>query len=203
MRADTRKRGGALLATMAVVIAVAAAVAALRSSDEPDTASDSMAGKHMGHGAKYPPSVKHGAPGPGVVAPGFDVARLRGDGRVRLGDYAGRPVVLTFWASWCISCRSEFPRLRDLVRAHRGDDLAVVGITYRDIASDSRAFAKDHRANFTLAKGGEGDPVAREYGIRAIPQLYFIDRSGVIRERMFGAPSTARMEAAVAEISAG
>jgi cytochrome c biogenesis protein CcmG/thiol:disulfide interchange protein DsbE len=204
VRADGRKRGGALLVTMAVVIAAAAAVAALRSGEDSDATSstgDSMAGMHTGHGANKPPSVVKGAPGPGVVAPPFDVARLRGPGRVRLADYAGRPVVLTFWASWCVTCRSEFPRLRALVQAHRDDDLAVVGITYRDIPADSRDFAEDFRANFTLADGGDGDPVAKKYGIRAIPQLYFIDRAGVIRERMFGAPSTATMEAAVVGIS--
>ena len=80
---------------------------------------------------------------------------------------------------------------------------ALIGITYNDIASDSRNFARKQRANFTLAKGGDGDPVARDYGIRAIPQLYFIGRDGVIRERMFGAPSAAAMNAAVAEISRG
>ena len=44
-------------------------------------------------------------------------------------------------------------------------------------------------------------PVAKDYGVRAIPQLFFIDRDGVIRARMFGAPSTAAMNAAVREIS--
>src|SRR4051794_30027225 len=159
-----------------------------------------MPGMHMDHG-KHPPSVKRGAPGPGVVAPAFDVAALRGPGRVRLADYAGRPVVLTFWASWCISCRTEFPHLNALTRTYRGTDLAVVGITYRDLAPDSRQFAKDFHATFTLAEGGDGDPVAKDYGIRAIPQLYFIDRACVIRARMFGTPSTAAMNAAVRERS--
>lgn len=205
MPASGRKHGGVLLGTLAVAIAVAAAVAAVRASDEPDTTSassgDPMAG--MDHGRKHPPSVVDGAPGPGVPAPDFDVARLRGPGRVRLADYAGRPLLLTFWASWCVSCRKEFPNLRELRAAHRDDDLAIVGITYRDLPDDSRSFAKKFRADFTLGKGGEGDPVAHAYGIRAIPQLYFIDRNGVIRERLFGAPSVAAMEAAVAEISAG
>lgn len=204
MRADTRKHGGILLGILAVAIAVAAAISALTAGDDSGSASSGsmadMPGMHTGHG-KQPPSVKQGAPGPGVVAPTFDLARLSDAGRVRLADYAGRPVVLTFWASWCISCRSEFPRLRSLVRAHRGDDLAVVGITYRDLASDARAFAKEFKANFTLAKGGGGDPVATDYGIRAIPQLYFIGRDGVIRQRMFGAPSAAAIDAAVAGIS--
>src|SRR6185312_3906257 len=94
---------------------------------------------HMDHGTE-PSSVRHGAPGPGVIAPAFDVAKLNGPGRIRLADYAGRPVVLTFWASWCISCHQEFPRLRQLAAEHRGSDLAIIGITYRDIPSDSRAF---------------------------------------------------------------
>lgn len=211
MRADTRKRGGVLLGILAVAIAVAAAIAALTAGD--DTGSGSAGdggmpagmhmapGTHMHHGSKHPASVLRGAPGPGVTAPPFDVARLHGDGRVRLADYTGQPVVVTFWASWCISCRTEFPRLRALMRAHTDDDLVVIGITYRDIPSDSRAFAKEFHADFTLAKGGDGDPVAKEYGIRAIPQLYFIDREGVIRERIFGAPSSAAMEAAVDDIA--
>jgi cytochrome c biogenesis protein CcmG/thiol:disulfide interchange protein DsbE len=204
VRADTRKHGGILLGILAVAIAVAAAISALTAGDDSGSASSGsmadMPGMPTAHG-KNPPSVERGAPGPGVVAPPFDVAALRGPGRVRLADYAGRPVLLTFWASWCISCRSEFPRLRALVRAHRGEDLAVVGITYRDLASDSRAFAAEFKANFTLAKGGDGDPAASDYGIRAIPQLYFIGRDGVIRRRMFGAPSRAAMDAAVREIS--
>jgi len=204
VRADTRKHGGILLGILAVAIAAAAAISALTSGDDSGRASSGsmadMPGMHAGNGT-HPTSVKQGAPGPGVVAPPFDLARLSGAGRVRLADYAGRPVVLTFWASWCISCRSEFPRLRSLVQSHRGDDLAVVGITYRDLVSDARGFAKDYKANFTLAKGGDGDPVAKDYGIRAIPQLYFIGRDGVIRQRMFGAPSRAAMETAVAEIS--
>ena len=205
MRADTRKHGGILLGILAVAIAVAAAVSAITSGDDSGNASSSGAGSMadmpgMEHG-KHPPSVKSGAPGPGVVAPPFDLAALRGSGRVRLADYAGRPVVLTFWASWCIECHTEFPRLNTLTRQHRGTDLAIVGITYRDLTGDARRFAKDQKATFTLAQGGEDDPVANDYGIRAIPQLYFIDREGVIRERMFGAPTNAAMNAAVAEIS--
>jgi cytochrome c biogenesis protein CcmG/thiol:disulfide interchange protein DsbE len=205
VRADTRKHGGILLGILAVAIAVAAAVSALTASDDSGNASSSgsmadMPGMHMGNGGR-PASVKRGAPGPGVEAPPFDVARLRGPGRVRLAEYAGRPVVLTFWASWCITCRSEFPKLRTLVQDHRGDDLAVIGITYRDLAADSRAFARKFEANFTLAKGGDGDPVANAYGIRAVPQLYFIDRAGVIRQRLFGVASEDAMNAAVREIS--
>jgi peroxiredoxin len=206
VRADTRKRGGILFGILAVAIAVAAAISALTAGGDSGSASSGSGSSSMAdmpgmnHG-KNPPTVTHGAPGPGVVAPAFDVAKLRGPGRIRLADYAGRPVVLTFWASWCYECHIEFPRLNTLVRDHQGTDLAVVGITYRDIDADARQYAKDAKATFTLAKGGDGDPVAKTYGIRAIPQIYFIDREGVIRRRTFGTPSQAAMNAAVAEIS--
>jgi peroxiredoxin len=205
VRLDGRKHGGVLLGILGIVIAVAAAVSAFgASNDDGGTTTADATHSHtagMGEGGAHPPSVRTGAPGPGVVAPGFDVESLTGTGRVRLADYAGRPVVLTVGASWCITCHEEFPRLRALVQQHRDDDLAVIGITYHDIPSDSRSFAKRFRANFTLAQGGDGDPVALEYGIRAVPQIYFIDRTGVIRQRDFGAPSQAAMAAAVHAIS--
>jgi len=198
-----------MLGSLALALALAAGIGAWRSRDDADakaevksssgTAMADMPGMHMG--GSHPASVTHGAPGPGVAAPPFDLRTLNGNGRVRLADYAGRPVVLTFWASWCISCRHEFPALRDLTQRSSGSDLAVVGITYRDIPADARAFAQEMRANFTLALGGDEDPVARAYGIRAIPQIYFIDRHGVIHARRFGAPSASQLRADVAAIS--
>ena len=153
---------------------------------------------------KGPATVDPDGSGSGQQAPDFDLAKLTGRGRVKLSDYAGRPVVLNFWASWCIPCKEEFPRLKALVAkpSSKQNDLAVIGITYRDIPEDARSFAKDEGATWTLAKGGDGDPVAREYGIRAVPQLYFIDRDGVIRKRIFGGPSADVIDQAVAEITA-
>jgi cytochrome c biogenesis protein CcmG/thiol:disulfide interchange protein DsbE len=194
VRADGRKRGGLLLAGLALAIIVALGIGAVLNSGD-DTSSS---------GSKGPATVNPNATGSGQAAPAFDLAPLNGAGRVRLSDYAGRPLVLNFWASWCVPCREEFPRLKALVakQSSKDADLAVVGITYRDIPSDARAFAREQGATWTLAKGGDGDPVARAYGIRAVPQLYFIDRDGVIRKRIFGGPSSDVIAQAVAEITA-
>jgi len=51
----------------------------------------------------------------GARAPEIDLPTLAG-GRVQLSKLRGRPVVVSFWGSWCPPCRSEFP---ELVRAHR------------------------------------------------------------------------------------
>ncbi len=179
---------------MALAIVVALGIGAVLNSGD-----DSPARTKQG-----PATVDPNSTGSGEAAPDFDLARLNGPGRVKLSQYRGRPVVLNFWASWCIPCKEEFPRLKALVAApsSKAADLAVIGITYRDIPEDARSFAKDQGATWTLAKGGDGDPVARAYGIRAVPQLYFIDRDGVIRKRIFGGPSADVIDQAVAEISA-
>jgi cytochrome c biogenesis protein CcmG, thiol:disulfide interchange protein DsbE len=194
VRADTRKRGGLLLGGLALAIIVALGIGAVVNSGDDSTPKD----------GRKPATVDPNATGSGKQAPAFDLAKLTGPGRVRLSDYKGRPLVLNFWASWCVPCREEFPRLKALVAkpSSKREDLAVVGITYRDIPEDARSFAKDQGATWTLAKGGDGDPVARDYGIRAVPQLYFIDREGVIRKRLFGGPSSEQIDAAVAEITA-
>jgi cytochrome c biogenesis protein CcmG/thiol:disulfide interchange protein DsbE len=140
-----------------------------------------------------------GAGQPGSAAPAFDLPGLRG-GRVRLADYAGRPVVLNFWASWCVPCRKEFPDLRALARQHRADGLVVVGVTYRDLDGDARAFARQQRATWPLASGGRGDPVAEQYGVRFVPQTFFIAPDGTIVARAFGALSGDRLRAQVAEL---
>ena len=135
----------------------------------------------------------------GSPAPAFGLHRLTGPGRVSLASLRGRPVIVNFWASWCSECRQEFPVLHDL--AAKRSDLAIVGITYRDIPSDSRDYARKHNANWTLARGDDGDTVAGRYGIRAIPQTFFIDRHGVIQARSFGLPSSAALNAAVRRIT--
>jgi cytochrome c biogenesis protein CcmG, thiol:disulfide interchange protein DsbE len=138
----------------------------------------------------------------GSAAPDFDLPRLRGPGRVRLADLKGQPVIVNFWASYCFPCRKEFPLFRKAQAKYRKDGLQIVGITFKDLTGDARAFAKQQRATWDLVEGGEGDPVGRAYGVRALPQTFFIDRNGTIIARYFGAPSGDRFEAEVRKIIA-
>jgi cytochrome c biogenesis protein CcmG/thiol:disulfide interchange protein DsbE len=186
-----RRHGGVLLGSLALAIVVAVAVGAALGSGPADTTIDPGPAKTRVAGV-----ATVGSP-----APEFDLRRLSGPGRVALRSYRGRPVIVNFWASWCSQCREEFPVLRDVVTQHRGDGLAVVGITYKDIASDSRDFATQHHANWTLLDGGETGATGGTYGVRSIPQTFFIDRHGVIRARSFGLPSRAAIDAAVRRIS--
>jgi cytochrome c biogenesis protein CcmG, thiol:disulfide interchange protein DsbE len=130
----------------------------------------------------------------GSRAPDFTLPALAGKGTVHLSDYRGRPVILNFWASWCTPCRKEFPLLKQARRAHAADDLAVVGVTYEDIPSDSRAFVKKTRADWPNGID-QGAKIAKEqYGIRAVPQSFFIAPNGKIVDRVFGITSKAALQ---------
>jgi len=74
----------------------------------------------------------------GDRAPDFALADLNGE-PVRLADYVGRPVIVNFWASWCLPCVEEFPLLAAALDDHADIGLAVIGIVYRDRSEAARA----------------------------------------------------------------
>jgi cytochrome c biogenesis protein CcmG, thiol:disulfide interchange protein DsbE len=135
----------------------------------------------------------------GNLAPDFDLPRLRGDGSIRLSDLRGTGVVVNFWASWCIPCRKEFPVLRRVQRQYRDDGVEIIGIVYNDIPSDARAFARRERATWNLVTD-DARTTAIDYGVRAIPQTFFIAPDGRISQRYFQAPSEATFDAEIEKI---
>jgi cytochrome c biogenesis protein CcmG/thiol:disulfide interchange protein DsbE len=129
----------------------------------------------------------------GTAAPGFVSTDLNG-ARVRLGDFSGHPVLVNFWASWCIPCRTEFPVLRSLV--DRRPDVKVLGVVFEDSASAARTFSADQRATWPSVVDPDGK-IAGGYGVAqkpGIPVTVLVDGAGVVRARHLG-PLTTLAEA--------
>jgi cytochrome c biogenesis protein CcmG/thiol:disulfide interchange protein DsbE len=125
----------------------------------------------------------------GDRAPEFSLADL--DGRpVRLADHEGHPVLLNFWASWCLpDCAEEFPILADAIEANADVGLAVIGIVYRDRSEAARAFGQQFGATWPLVMD-PGERVARAYGVFGPPESWLIGPDGRILSRHIG-PFTA------------
>lgn len=152
-------------------------------------------------GSTTRPAAVSGAGGGdiGSPAPDFRLPALNGRGDVSLADYRGRPVIVNFWASWCNPCRKEFPLLKQALRDHRGRRLAVIGVTFQDIPSDSRSFVKQRDATWPQGVD-DGGAVASAFGVRAIPQSFFVRPDGTIAARVFGVTSESALADPLAKL---
>ena len=189
--AGRRTRGKSFVVGVVAAVVVAALVAwALAIRDTDGDADRTTATPPVGD-----------TPIAGEPAPDFELPTLDG-GTISLSELRGRPVIVNFWASWCHPCRVEFPLLADALDEHADDELAVDGVTYRDIESDSRDFVDETGASWPQAVDEDG-AVARAYGVRAIPQTFFVDRDGRVTDRLFGFTSEQDLTQPLAEILAG
>ena len=94
-----------------------------------------------------------------------------------LDDFKGRPIILNFWASWCVSCRTEARDFELVWQALKGQDLAVVGIAIQTETPDAIAFAKRYGKTYMLGMDVDGK-ASINYGITGVPETFFIDREG-------------------------
>ena len=134
----------------------------------------------------------------GSMAPDFGLTDLQGN-QVRLADLSGRPVMLNFWASWCVPCIEEFPLLERALDDHRGHGLALVGVVYDDNAESARAFMERFDAAWPALMDPKGGVAAR-YGIFGPPETFFISRDGTIVARQIGLLSESALDAKLAAI---
>lgn len=141
-----------------------------------------------------------GKPKLGEPAPGFQLLDVDGQ-VVRLDDFRGRPVLINFWATWCVPCRKETPDLIEL-QSEWGDQIQVVGVNYAEPAEAARDFAKDFGINYVLPLDTMGE-VTGSYKLTGLPETFFLDGTGIIRDHRIGQlrPDVARC--IVAGIQAG
>ncbi|MBW6400141.1 DsbE family thiol:disulfide interchange protein [Roseomonas sp. HJA6] len=123
----------------------------------------------------------------GRTAPDFSLPPLDGADRPGLSaaDLRGPlpgPVLVNFWASWCVPCVAEHPQLMRLSR----DGVPVLGINYKDKTADALAFIRRRGDPFTRLGVDEPGRVAIDWGVYGVPESYLIDRQGIIRWRYAG-----------------
>jgi cytochrome c biogenesis protein CcmG/thiol:disulfide interchange protein DsbE len=184
------RRARWILAGIAAVVVLAVGVitwVVVAGSDDGDSSS-----------AVIPAGVVTGGPRVGDRAPDFTLQTFDGKS-VSLSNYAGKPVVLNFWASYCIPCRKEFPLFREQLAKHPGD-FVVLGVDAKDIESDAKQFAKDKKATWPIVVDGNND-LAKAYGVGAVPQTFFIKPNGKVALRYYSGIPDDRWPSAIAKIT--
>ena len=154
-------------------------------------------------------SVSLARPSPSVVivggsplldqpAPEFSLATANGE-TVTLSSLRGRPVIVNFWASWCIPCREEFPLLVSAYERYSPAGLEIVGIVHDDGPQAAAEFARSYGATWPLLL--DPDDVAwQAYRGSLVPITYYIDRTGIIRAVSFGAPPSGYLDDQIEKI---
>lgn len=139
------------------------------------------------------------APEVGKQAPDLTGTTIAGD-RVTLSKLRGRPVWVTFGASWCQPCRVENPDIQAAYLEHRAEGLAVLSIFIQEDASTVKDYVK--RLGLTFAAIPDtSTKIATNYRILGIPTHFFIDRSGVLRVLKIGKLDQPAMAEAISEIT--
>jgi cytochrome c biogenesis protein CcmG, thiol:disulfide interchange protein DsbE len=106
------------------------------------------------------------------------------DEAISLRELRGWPVVLNFWASWCLPCKAEAPRLKAAAQEASGK-VVFLGIDVQDFESDARGFLERYDTNYVSIRDG-GHSTYSAYGLTGLPETYFVDASGRVAAHVVG-----------------
>jgi cytochrome c biogenesis protein CcmG, thiol:disulfide interchange protein DsbE len=188
-RAPARRRARRFVVLLGVIVLIGAAavVSNLGLGGAPNASpGTSGVGADTGIGQAAPDFVGAGGNGASLL--------MSLDGKpIRLGDFAGKPLWIVFWATWCTPCQQEASAIRNAYHAHRDDNLAVLAIDIQEPAAAVREYALSHDLDYAIGL----DPsaaVKAMYGSLGLPSHYFLDGEGVIRDRYIGQLTADLME---------
>lgn len=127
----------------------------------------------------------------GHPAPDVTLDRLIGEGRIDLSDYRGQTVVVNFFASWCLECRTEHQALVAASDSFADKDVRFVGIAFEDDPSDALSYLEDAGMSpHTEYLVDTDSRAAISFGVFGVPETFFIDPRGTVVGRIVG-PTTA------------
>ena len=96
-----------------------------------------------------------------------------------LSDYKGHPVVLNFWASWCVECRIEAELLEDTWQAYRDAGVVFLGVAYIDVEPKSLEYLEEFSITYPNAPDLRSQ-ISSKYDITGVPETFFINPAGEV-----------------------
>ena len=127
------------------------------------------------------------SPSPLIGKPVPDVALelVESDDTVRLRELAGQIIVVNFWAPWCVPCRAEHADLLQLAEGFETMGVAVVGAVYQSREDDVIAFLDELGRGYPTGMD-DRSRAAIGFGVRGVPETYFVDRDGTVVAKISG-----------------
>jgi len=133
--------------------------------------------------------------------PAFTLAGLGDKPGLSRDEFAGQVVLINFFASWCVPCKTETPLLASFYRGEKGK-IALVGLDENDSVANATAFTRADAVSYPVGF----DPhffAGTAYGVVALPQTFFLNAKHQIVDRVFGKVTLASLHKGMALATAG
>jgi cytochrome c biogenesis protein CcmG, thiol:disulfide interchange protein DsbE len=118
------------------------------------------------------------------LAPDFTFTTFDGE-TISLSDLQGKGVVVNFWASWCDPCREEAALLEQAWRREQDNGIVFIGLDYLDQEPSAKAYLAEYDISYPNGPDLQSR-AARRYGIKGVPETYFIAPDGSIVQTVIG-----------------
>jgi peroxiredoxin/Tfp pilus assembly protein PilF len=120
------------------------------------------------------------------MAPAFVVTATDGQ-RISMDDLTGKVVLIDFWATWCAPCREALPHMREIAKKFQGQPLVVLSVSLDSDEGKWKEFiAKNEMTWPQYRDGGFNGPIAKSFGVEAIPHTFTIDADGILQDEHIG-----------------
>jgi thiol-disulfide isomerase/thioredoxin len=110
-----------------------------------------------------------------------------------LQQFKGKVIYVDFWTSWCGPCAKSFPFMSELNHDLKDKGLQVIGVNLDESPVDAQSFLARYPANFAIA-ADTNEQCAKDFGVKAMPSTYLVDRNGTVRHIHLGFRSGEAME---------
>jgi cytochrome c biogenesis protein CcmG/thiol:disulfide interchange protein DsbE len=120
----------------------------------------------------------------GRTAPEFALKAVGSGELIDLTQLRGKPVVLNFWATWCVPCYEEHPVLVANAR-QLGPDVQFVGVVFNDTEDKIMQFLRERGASYPTLIDEQGK-TAIAYGVGGVPETFFLDKRGTVVAKYAG-----------------
>jgi thiol-disulfide isomerase/thioredoxin len=120
------------------------------------------------------------------MAPPFSLTTVDGQ-RISMDDLQGKVVLLDFWATWCGPCREALPHIQNVAKKFRGQQLVILSVSLDTDEQKWKDFIVKNEMTWPQYRdAGFTGPIAKMFGVTAIPHTFTIDSDGVLQEEHIG-----------------